>query len=125
MKSKTPLHSRPETLTHDLCQLGQEYSIHGISAVEIIVMVRYHYMLHIFTNSFIAALAMYQRARKIQDLIHDPQMFSSLVEEQLEAYSVAVNALSLVDPQNAWILLPITPESVHEVGDYLVCVLYC
>jgi hypothetical protein len=63
---------------------------------------------------------MYQRARKVQELIYDPETFSSLAEEQLEAYSVAMNALSLVDHKNAWMLLPITPDSVHEVGGYLV-----
>ncbi|KAF9468851.1 nucleoporin Nup120/160-domain-containing protein [Collybia nuda] len=61
-----------------------------------------------------AALAMYQRARKVQDLIYDPSTFDSLAEEQLDAYSIAINALSLVDPKNAWIVLPVTPESTHE-----------
>ncbi|GLB33440.1 putative nucleoporin Nup120/160 [Lyophyllum shimeji] len=61
-----------------------------------------------------AALAMYQRARKLQDLIHDPTSFASLAEEQLEAYLVAINALSLVEPKNAWVLLPMPADHFYE-----------
>ncbi|KAF8227965.1 hypothetical protein L208DRAFT_1490549 [Tricholoma matsutake] len=49
-----------------------------------------------------AALAMYQRARKLQDLIGDAASFASLAEEQLEGYNIAINSLSLVDQKNAW-----------------------
>lgn len=77
----------------------------------------------IFLTPSVAALAMYQRARKVQDLIYDPSTFDSLAEEQLDAYSIAINALSLVDPKNAWILLPITLESAHEVGHHLLSML--
>ncbi|KAG5644918.1 hypothetical protein DXG03_007383 [Asterophora parasitica] len=59
-----------------------------------------------------ASLAMYQRARKLQDLISDPTSFASLADEQLEAYNVAINALSLVDQKNAWVLLPLPGD--HE-----------
>ena len=58
---------------------------------------------------------MYQRARKLQNLINDPTFFSSLAEAQLEAYTVAINALSLVDEKNAWVVLPVPHESVQEV----------
>ncbi|KAF8076014.1 nucleoporin Nup120/160-domain-containing protein [Lyophyllum atratum] len=61
-----------------------------------------------------AALAMYQRARRLQNLINDPTSFASLAEEQLEAYLVAINALSLVDQKNAWILLPMPADQAHE-----------
>ncbi|KNZ75687.1 Nuclear pore complex protein [Termitomyces sp. J132] len=61
-----------------------------------------------------AALAMYQRARRLQDLITEPALFASLAEEQLEAYSLAINALSLVDSRNAWILLPLSSDQIHE-----------
>ena len=63
----------------------------------------------------VAALVMYQRARKLQNRINDPTSFSSLAEAQLEAYTVAINALSLVDEKNAWVMLPIPPENLHEV----------
>lgn len=67
--------------------------------------------------SVTASLAMYQRARKLQDLTTDPTSFSALAEEQLEAYTVAINALSLVDQKNSWVVLPVPPESTHEVCD--------
>jgi nuclear pore complex protein Nup160 len=58
---------------------------------------------------------MYQRARKLQDLINDAVSFASLAEDQLEGYNIAINALSLVDQKNAWVLLPISTDTVHEV----------
>jgi nuclear pore complex protein Nup160 len=58
---------------------------------------------------------MYQRARKLQDLISDPISFASLAEDQLEAYNIAINSLSLVDQKNAWVLLPISTDTSHEV----------
>jgi len=58
---------------------------------------------------------MYQRARKLHDLMGEPALFFSLVEDQLEAYMVAINALSLVDQKNAWIILPVSLDNVHEV----------
>ncbi|KAG6888649.1 hypothetical protein C0992_007907 [Termitomyces sp. T32_za158] len=61
-----------------------------------------------------AALAMYQRARRLQDLITDPELFASLAEEQLEAFNLSINALSLVDARNAWILLPLPTDQPYE-----------
>ncbi|KAG6866010.1 hypothetical protein C0991_009682 [Blastosporella zonata] len=61
-----------------------------------------------------AALSMYQRARKIQDLIRDSTSFAALAEEQLEAYNIAINSLSLVDSKNAWVLLPVPADQAHE-----------
>lgn len=55
---------------------------------------------------------MYQRARKLRDVITDSTSFVSLAEDQLEALSVAINALHLVDEKNAWILMPVVPDSV-------------
>lgn len=63
----------------------------------------------------LAALVMYQRARKISNLLGDPANFSSLAELQLEAYVVAMNALSLLDQKTAWIAIPATVETGHEV----------
>jgi hypothetical protein len=62
-----------------------------------------------------AALVMYQRARKISNLLGDPTNFSDLAELQLEAYVVAMNALSLLDQKNAWIAIPVSVETGHEV----------
>lgn len=61
---------------------------------------------------------MYQRARKLQELIIDAVSFASLAEDQLEAYNVAINSLSLVDQNNAWFLLPISTDTTHEVCFY-------
>lgn len=58
---------------------------------------------------------MYQRARKLHDLTEEPSRLILLAEEQLEAYMVAINALSLLDRQSAWIIIPISPENGHEV----------
>lgn len=61
---------------------------------------------------------MYQRARKLASLVDDRSQFMELAELQLEAYVVAMNALSLVEQKNAWIAMPVTAEAEHEVGGH-------
>jgi len=61
-----------------------------------------------------SALTMYQRVRKLQDLIDDPTQLLALAEEQLEAYIVAMNSLALLDRPNAWIVMPISVENGRE-----------
>ncbi|KAF8204833.1 nucleoporin Nup120/160-domain-containing protein [Pholiota molesta] len=61
-----------------------------------------------------ASLTMYQRARKLQDVITDVTSFIALAEDQLEALSVAVNALNLVDEKNAWVLMPIVSDTSRK-----------
>ena len=61
-----------------------------------------------------ASLTMYQRARKLEDVITDATSFVSLAETQLEALSVATNALSLVDEKSAWIVMPVMPDAVSD-----------
>ncbi|KAK7060140.1 hypothetical protein VNI00_000904 [Paramarasmius palmivorus] len=62
-----------------------------------------------------AALTMYQRARKIQALIsNDPSLFLTLANEQLEAYMVSMNALTLSDPKTAWFILPAAADPQNE-----------
>jgi nuclear pore complex protein Nup160 len=68
---------------------------------------------------------MYQRARKLQDLINDAVSFASLAEQQLEAYNIAINSLSLVDQKNAWVLLPIPADTTHEVKHSLMIARPC
>ncbi|TCD70458.1 hypothetical protein EIP91_003219 [Steccherinum ochraceum] len=53
-----------------------------------------------------AAMTMYQRAKKLAALTQDPAEFHSLADLQMDAYGVSMNALSLVDPKNAWFVLP-------------------
>lgn len=66
---------------------------------------------------------MYQRARKLHDLIGDPAELLSLAEEELEAYMVAMNSLALVDRQNAWIVIPATGENTGEVSDSVLFII--
>lgn len=63
-----------------------------------------------------AALAMYDRACKIHDLIADVQSFMTLAEEQLLAYTIAINSLSLVDQGSAWFVLSSAAEGNPEVS---------
>ena len=59
---------------------------------------------------------MYQRARKLGTVIsNNPDQFLNLAELQLEAYTVCINALSLLDPKSAWFVLPISAENSNEV----------
>lgn len=58
---------------------------------------------------------MYQRARKLAVLIEQHHAFRDLAEQQLEAYIIAMEALALVDRKNAWIVIPVTAETEHEV----------
>ncbi|KAF8266642.1 nucleoporin Nup120/160-domain-containing protein [Lactarius quietus] len=59
-----------------------------------------------------AALAMYQRARKLAALSNaiDTTQYFALVEQQLEALIISSNALALLDQKDAWIVLPLVPE---------------
>lgn len=64
----------------------------------------------------LAALTMYQRARKLGIVINNnPEQFVDLAEMQLEAYLVSINALSLIDPKSAWFVLSISADSGNEV----------
>ena len=58
---------------------------------------------------------MYDRARKIHNLVVDVQSFLALAEEQQQAYAIAANSLTLVDQANAWFVLPIPNKSNSEV----------
>ncbi|PPR02464.1 hypothetical protein CVT24_002013 [Panaeolus cyanescens] len=61
-----------------------------------------------------ASSTMYQRARKLGDTITDAASFIALAEDQLEALSVALNALSLVDNKNSWILIPVVTDVTQK-----------
>lgn len=60
-----------------------------------------------------AALTMYQRARKLRELLNADSS-TSLAGDALQSYLLAINSLSLVDPKNAWILIPGSVDSEHE-----------
>jgi len=55
-----------------------------------------------------AAATMYQFARRLAPLMETTAQFVVLGEMQAQAYLVAMNALSLIDPKSAWISLPVT-----------------
>ncbi|KDR83495.1 hypothetical protein GALMADRAFT_55353 [Galerina marginata CBS 339.88] len=63
-----------------------------------------------YRNGKYASLTMYQRARKLRDVITDHRSFKVLAEDQLESLSVAINALYLVDEKFSWILMPVIPD---------------
>jgi hypothetical protein len=93
---------------------------HGMFLEETIAAVRFFVYIRTIAGSWcdmgmLAALTMYQRARKLHDLIGDASQWFILAEEQLEAYILAMNSLALLDPQNAWIVMPIAVETVREV----------
>ena len=54
-----------------------------------------------------AALTMYIRFRKLSELHGDSAVTLASVEQQVDALAVAVNALSLVEGKNTFILVPI------------------
>lgn len=65
----------------------------------------------------IASLTMYQRARKIHSLLtNNPGLLPTLASLELDAYMIASNALSLVDPKNAWVLIPAIDNQNVPVG---------
>lgn len=62
---------------------------------------------------------MYQRARKLHRLVGDPRTFLELAEEQLESYMIAMNAISLLERKNAWIVMPTSADDGHEVRTFV------
>lgn len=74
-----------------------------------------HLGIHSYVNTRVAALAMYQCARKLHDIVTTSSaLLAELADEELEAYMIAMNSLSLVDPKNAWILIPGSVESERD-----------
>ncbi|KAF5363323.1 hypothetical protein D9756_000589 [Leucocoprinus leucothites] len=52
------------------------------------------------------ALVMYQQAQKMTTAVIDAASFAEKAQAQLEAIMISINALSLVDSKNAWIIVP-------------------
>lgn len=67
-------------------------------------------------NSFAAALTMYLRSRKIQDLGNDTSGVIELAEQQREACMIAINALSLLSRPSAWFTIPLVADTGREVS---------
>ncbi|KAI5824156.1 hypothetical protein K523DRAFT_285520 [Schizophyllum commune Tattone D] len=89
--------------------------------------VRPHYSKVLYTwfmsrgNYGEAALTMYQRARKLAAVIVDPVSFANHVVEQLDAYLVAINALSLSDQEEPFIACPTVdhPRKKRRTSKYI------
>ncbi|KAH7103030.1 nucleoporin Nup120/160-domain-containing protein [Auriculariales sp. MPI-PUGE-AT-0066] len=60
-----------------------------------------------------AAQTMYLQARKIGDLI-DSEHYEDLSTKHIQALLVAINALSIVEPRNAWFTVPLVAETGRE-----------
>lgn len=74
------------------------------------------YSYYIFRGNFRdAGSIMYQHGRRLAELPCRPSEFGELATLQARAYLAAVNALSLVNPDNAWVVLPVTPESTANI----------
>ncbi|TIA99298.1 hypothetical protein E3P96_02943 [Wallemia ichthyophaga] len=74
------------------------------------------YSYYIFRGNFRDAGAiMYQHGRRLAEIPCRPGEFGELATLQARAYLSAVNSLSLVNPKNAWVVLPVTPESVSNI----------
>ncbi|GJJ16272.1 hypothetical protein Clacol_010568 [Clathrus columnatus] len=74
------------------------------------------YAWYVFRGDFRnAAATMYQFARRLSPFMEGSSQFVVVAEMQAEAYLVAINALSLLDPKNAWIALPI-PSEILSTG---------
>jgi hypothetical protein len=57
--------------------------------------------------TFAASLTMYQHAQNLHELVmSSPSVVIDLGPEELEAYLLAMNCLSLIDSKDAWILMP-------------------
>lgn len=66
-----------------------------------------------------AALTMYDRARRLNDHlftgVRDTSQTGQLLALQLDAYIVAIGALSLLDSKDAWISFPVASVSEEEI----------
>jgi nuclear pore complex protein Nup160 len=58
---------------------------------------------------------MYQHALKLKAAIVDCASFVEMAQAQLEAIMIAINALSLVDSRNAWIVIPKSLSSAVRI----------
>jgi hypothetical protein len=59
---------------------------------------------------------MFQRARKFEELAANPPGMLELGELQREAYVVAMNSLSMLESNDAYLVLPVTSSTSDEVS---------
>jgi hypothetical protein len=70
----------------------------------------------------IAARAMYSYARRIQKVAPTSNIHLEAISSQAQAYLAAINALHLVDPKNAWIVIE-DDENMLSVVSLIILVL--
>lgn len=58
---------------------------------------------------------MYQRARKLQENAAQSTDVIALMEEQLDAYLLAINSLSLLDTKCAWVVTQALPSVIIDI----------
>lgn len=74
----------------------------------------------IFTLSLnTAALTMYLRSRKIQELSQDISDTVGFAEQQRDACMIAINALSLLSRSSAWFSIPWVADTGREVRNLI------
>lgn len=62
---------------------------------------------------------MYIRSKKLANLRNELTLSLELIEQQLEALNVSLNALSLIDVNNAYLIVP-SPSPVPPVRDLTI-----
>lgn len=73
------------------------------------------YSWYIYRGDFrSAALTMYLHSRKLGDLIGTPETYERLAQMQADDLLVSINALSAVEPRNAWFTIPFISETGRE-----------
>ena len=84
----------------------QTSSIPGTFGGEIIVMACFSlFWLHLYWWSTLGALVMYQQSEQLTSAPNDSKSFTR-AELSLEAMMIAINALSMLASNNAWIIVP-------------------
>lgn len=115
-KLKRPYPSKRVTLSQTLVLRTRIYYILGMFRGATIATASFRSVL-IASYSYplvAGALVMYQQAQKLAASVVDVASFVETAQPQLEAIMIAVNALSLVDSKNAWIVVPKSNTTVRK-----------
>lgn len=62
-----------------------------------------------------AAMTMYMCSQKLSEVRREPGDDIDVLEQELEALTTAINALSLVEPTSAWFSYPTLSRTIREV----------
>ena len=92
--------------THGEILIGRRFCTRGIRfavTIATVSLIREEMKTYVYNTA--AALTMYLRSRKLADLPLDPTSPLAYAELQLEALSIAMNALSLVEGKNTFLVV--------------------